>query len=70
MICGAISGVEKMLLLPDFLHLPKKRKFAQQHIAFLYFSGLITKMVINLQTQFLVVASKAIDAIKIASLIS
>ena len=27
-----------MLLLPNFLHLPKKRKFAQQHIAFQYFS--------------------------------
>ena len=68
MICGAISRVEKMLLLPNFLHLPKKKEVA--HCFLVFFSGLLTKMVITLQTWFFIVASKAIDAIKIASLIS
>ena len=58
--------VEKMLLLPNFLHLPKKTKVCTAtHCFLVFFSGLITKMVITL-----LVASRAIDAIKIASLIS
>ena len=62
--------VEKMLLLPKLSSFAQQTKVRTQHIAFLYFSPVsLPKWLFLYKPNFLVMDTRAIDAIKIASLI-